>query len=140
MKAKQILSSIFLSLMAVVFAKVGIETLIDPQATMSQVGIDLNNSSASSSMRAVYGGMHLVFGLFCFYGAFLNRKAALSLVCLYTAGYVIGRLSGIMAEGSPNEFVVNWLMTEAVSGLIAGCLLVWLKIPAKETAKVQPSF
>ncbi len=31
---------------------------------MDNVGIALNNASAESSMRAVYGGMHLVFGLF----------------------------------------------------------------------------
>jgi hypothetical protein len=56
MKAKAITSGIFLGLMALAFSKVGIETLIDPQATMDQVGIEMTNSSASSSMRAVYGG------------------------------------------------------------------------------------
>jgi hypothetical protein len=124
------ISQIFLGLMALAFCKTGIETLIDPQAVMNNVGIVLDNSSAESSMRAVYGGMHLVFGLFCIYGIIANASptgrqvsAALTLVVLYTAGFTIGRLSGILVSGAPNAFVVTWLITEVVCGVIAGFLL-----------------
>lgn len=109
--------------MALAFCKTGIETLIDPQAVMNNVGIVLNNSSAESSMRAVYGGMHLVFGLFCVYGVFANVSAALGLVALYTAGFTIGRISGILVSGAPNDFVMTWLITEVVCGAIAGWLV-----------------
>ncbi|EMR01890.1 DUF4345 domain-containing protein [Cesiribacter andamanensis] len=137
MKAKKITIGIFLGLMALAFTKVGIETLIDPQSTMDQVGIELTNASASSSMRAVYGGLHLVFGIFCLWGAFYKRESALGLVCLYTLGYTIGRVSGIVADGAPNEFITSWIMTEAISGLLAGGLLVWLRQPAKVAGNVQ---
>jgi len=117
----------FLALMGLAFAKVGIEALLDPQAVLANVGIELNNSSAHSSMRAVYGGMHLVFGLFCFYGAFKARAQALGLVALYTTGFVLGRLSGIAVDGAPNAFVTQWLVTETVSLGIALFLFIKLR-------------
>lgn len=117
------ISQIFLGLMALAFCKTGIESLINPQAVMDNVGIVLNNASAESSMRAVYGGMHLVFGLFCLYGIFTNTSQALTLVVLYTAGFTIGRVSGILVNGIPNEFVMTWLITEVACGAIAGWLV-----------------
>lgn len=116
-------AKIFLGLMAVAFCKVGVEALIDPQAVVSAVGIVLDNNSALSSIRAVYGGMHLVFGLFCAWGIFRDPRLPLTLVVLYTCGFLIGRISGMIIDGTPNEFVSTWLVTEAVSLVIAVFLL-----------------
>ena len=120
-------TQIFLGLMALAFCKVGIETLINPISVLANVGIELDNSSALSSMRAVYGGMHLVFGLFCAYGIFKQTRAALGLVVLYTTGFVIGRVSGVFMDGEPNEFVITWLITETISLFIAVFLLAKFK-------------
>lgn len=127
MKAIKISATVFLALMGLAFAKVGIEALTNPQAVLANVGIELNNSSALSSMRAVYGGMHLVFGLFCFWGAYKMKREALGLVTLYTIGFVAGRLSGIVADGAPNAFVSQWLVTETISLAIAAFLLFKLR-------------
>jgi Domain of unknown function (DUF4345) len=123
------ITQVFLALMGLAFSKTGIEALIDPQAVMNNVGILLDNSSATSSMRAVYGGLHLVFGVFCFYGIFRNPGTSLLLVVLYTIGFTLGRVSGIIADGMPNEFVVTWLITEVVCGGIAA----WLFSQSKST-------
>ncbi len=132
------IAQIFLGLMGLAFCKTGIESLINPQAVMDNVGIVLSNSSAESSMRAVYGGMHLVFGFFCVYGIFANITAALTLVALYTTGFTIGRVSGILVSGAPNEFVVTWLITEIVCGVIAGWLLSRLYVrPGVVAAKAS---
>lgn len=129
---KTLFPKILLALLGIAFSKTGIEALIDPQAVLAQVGIVLDNASAFSSMRAVYGGMHLAFGLFCFYGIFKNPQAPLTLVILYTAGFAVGRLSGILADGTPNSFVTTWLFTEIISGTLAAWALVLLnKAPAK---------
>jgi hypothetical protein len=119
-------TQVFLALMGLAFCKVGIETFINPQAVLDAVGIELTNPSAFSSMRAVYGGMHLMFGLFCIYGIWRDHSTALKLLVLYTAGFVVGRLSGLAVEGQPNEFVSTWLITELISGIIAGSLLYFL--------------
>jgi len=120
-------AKIFLGLMAVAFCKVGVEALIDPQAVVSAVGIVLDNNSALSSIRAVYGGMHLVFGLFCAWGIFRELKLPLTLIVLYTGGFLIGRISGMIIDGAPNAFVNTWLVTETVSLAIASLLLWVLK-------------
>jgi hypothetical protein len=129
-RAKQV----FLGLMGLAFCKVGIEALANPQAVVDAVGISLNNASAFSSMRAVYGGMHLMFGLFCVYGIFRETRAALLLIALYTAGFTIGRLSGWAVEGAPNDFVTTWLFTEVVSGLLATTFLLFGKQAAGNVA------
>jgi hypothetical protein len=119
-------SQIFLGLMGLAFCKVGVEALVNPQAVLNSVGIILDNASALSSMRAVYGGLHFVFGAFCIYGIFKNPQAPLTIVLLYTIGFTIGRISGIMVDGRPNEFVITWLITEVVSGTLALTALVLL--------------
>ncbi len=127
-------TQIFLGLMALAFCKVGIEALLDPQAVVAAVGIELTNASAASSMRAVYGGLHLAFGLFCVYGIFREARGPLTLLILYTAGFTVGRLTGFVAEGTPNEFVMTWLVTEIVSGLMAGgCLYMLNKSTSRES-------
>lgn len=120
-------TQVFLGLMALAFCKTGIESLLHPQAVMANVGIVLDNTSALSSMRAIYGGMHFIFGCFCLYGLIKDYKTALVLIILYTAGFVIGRVSGLLADGAPNQFVMTWLVTEFVSGAIALILLLWNK-------------
>ena len=121
------IAQVFLGLMALAFCKTGIEALVNPQAVLANVGIDLNNPAALSSMRAVYGGMHLVFGLFCAWGLLKNQSAALLLVTLYTAGFVTGRLASWMADGAPNEFVITWLGTEVFSLVVCVCLLFLIR-------------
>jgi hypothetical protein len=123
MKTVNRISLFFLVLMGLAFANVGIQALVNPQSVMDNVSIVLNNTSAFSSIRAIYGGMHLVFGLFCFWGAFKMQKEALGLVILYTLGFVAGRLVGVGIDGAPNSFVITWLITESASCLIAIGLL-----------------
>lgn len=121
------ISQVFLGLLALAFCKTGIEALINPQAVLANVGIDLNSPAALSSMRAVYGGMHLVFGLFCAWGIFKNQSAALLLVILYTAGFVTGRFVSWIADGTPNEFVITWLVTETFSLVVCTLLLLLIR-------------
>ena len=121
------ITQIFLGLMGLAFCKVGVEALLTPQAVMANVGIVLDNSSALSSIRAVYGGMHFVFGAFCIWGIFKGSKGPLLLVTLYTAGFVFGRLAGIVIDGAPNTFVITWLLTEFISLAIAASLLTFSK-------------
>jgi hypothetical protein len=118
-------TQLFLGIMGLAFCKVGLESMIDPQAVMQQVGIVLDNPSARSSIRAVYGGMHFAFGLLCFWSLVKNAAPALWLVALYTAGFVTGRITSLLIEGVPNAFVLTWLGTEIFS-LVASIVLLRL--------------
>lgn len=126
------ITQIFLGLMGLAFCKVGVEALLTPETVMANVGITLDNVSALSSIRAVYGGMHFVFGAFCVWGIFKGETESLKLVFLYTAGFIIGRLGGIVIDGAPNNFVLTWLITESISFGIATALLVL----SRQTSKV----
>jgi len=130
------IAQVFLGLMGLAFCKVGAEALLSPQAVLSAVGIVLDNNSALSSMRAVYGGMHFGFGVFCIWGIFKNVQEPLMLVALYTTGFVVGRLSGILIDGVPNSFVMTWLYTETFSLAISVGLLMALQRKAKSQSAI----
>ncbi len=119
----KIFTQIFLVIIGLAFAMVGVQALLTPQAVMDNVAITLDNISALSSTRAMYGGVNLLFGLFCLYGAFRASREALILVALYTIGFVIGRSFSIFADGMPNSFVLTWFTVEAVVAVIAVFLL-----------------
>jgi hypothetical protein len=113
--------------MALAFCKVGLEAMVDPQAVVAQVGITLDNPSALSSIRAVYGGMHFVFGLLCFWSLLKKPEPALWLTVLYTSGFLAGRTVSMFVDGAPNAFVVTWFGTEAFSLVASAVLLVSLR-------------
>ena len=131
MKMTTRFAQVFLGIMGLAFCKVGIEALIDPQAVLRQVGIALDNPSAMSSMRAVYGGMHLAFGMLCFWSALKRPVPALWLVALYTAGFVTGRTVSLVIDGAPNPFVLTWLGTEVFSHVVSVVLLTLFHQPAR---------
>lgn len=130
------ITQVFLGLMGLAFCKVGMEALLTPQAVLANVGIVLDNASALSSMRAVYGGMHFAFGAACFWGIFKNPKLPLTILMLYTVGFVAGRLSSLMVDGAPNEFVYTWLITETVSFAISATLYGLLTRAEKHTTAI----
>lgn len=121
------ITQVFLALMGLAFCKAGFEALLMPQSVLSNVGIELTSASALSSMRAVYGGMHLAFGLFCLWGIFKTPHEPLKLVILYTAGFMTGRVISWVIDGTPNTFVITWLITETFSLIVAGVLLTLLR-------------
>lgn len=120
-------AQVFLGIMTLAFCKVGTEALIDPQAVVQQVGITLDNPSALSSMRAVYGGMHFAFGLLCLWSLLKRPAPGLWVVTLYASGFVAGRTISAIVDGAPNAFVLTWLGTEVFSLAAAGILLTLLR-------------
>ena len=119
----KIFTQLFLIIIGLAFAMVGVQALISPQTVMDNVAINLDNISALSSTRAMYGGVNFLFALFCIYGAFRARREALILVALYTLGFVIGRSVSMTADGIPNSFVLTWFAVEAVVAMTALFLL-----------------
>jgi hypothetical protein len=123
MRKVEIFTKVFLVIVGLAFLNVAVQAIANPQTVMDFVGIHLDNLSARSSTRAYYGGVNLTFGLFLIVGAFKMQKEALMLAGLYGAGFVSGRLYGIITEGLPNSFVMTWLAIEAVLTLITLLLL-----------------
>ncbi len=137
MKIASRITLVFLALTGLAFANVGVQALLDPRAVVAAVEMTLENASSLSTIRAVYGGMHLAFGLFCFYGAFKAQRPALGLLMLYSGGYVVGRLTSYVADGAPNAFVGQWLVMESVTFIISAALYVTLSRKVQLAATLE---
>jgi hypothetical protein len=131
------ITAIFLILIGLAFINVAVQALFTPQTVMDNVGILLNNSSATNSVRANYGGMNLMYGLFCLYGAFRLQNAALGLIALFTLGFIVGRFWSFYLDGAANEFVLNWLITESAAFMISSVLL-YLKLNFQDNNVIKP--
>ena len=121
---REILIKVFLLLVAIPTLMVGLQGLTNPQAIMDNVDVILGNNSGKSSTRAIYGGMHLMFGGFFVYGAFKMQREALMVVALYTIGFVMGRVVSLVLDGSPNAFISTWIYVEAGIAVIATWFLM----------------
>ncbi|MDX5321473.1 MAG: DUF4345 domain-containing protein [Bacteroidota bacterium] len=117
-------TTLFLVLMGMAFMNVGIQALLNPEGIMSFVDVELNNPSARNSIRAYYGAVNLFFGTFIALGSWKFKKEGLILLNLYCWGFVLGRTLSFAMDGTPNDFVTNWLVIETISGIGAALLLV----------------
>lgn len=117
----------FLIFVGLAFINVAVQAIASPQAVFDNVQVTLGNVSALNSVRANYGFVNLVLGLFMVYGSFKMQREALLITALFCWGFVIGRLYSIGVDGMPNAFVIQWLVTEAVLGVVAIVLLLQLR-------------
>jgi hypothetical protein len=108
----------FLVLVALNFVGVGGYNLLFPAQGMAGFELSLGSPSSLNEIRANYGGMHLLLGLFFLSGALRAeaRRSALLLAAIFTGGLVGGRIVSLVLDGSPNGFVWRLLALEA-----AGC-------------------
>ena len=118
-----LITKIFLILVALPTLMVGIQAFFDPQAIMDNVDVILGNPSGKSSTRAIYGGMHLMFGAYFIYGAFKAQREALLILALYATGFAIGRFYSLAVDGSPNAFISTWIWVETTLALISWGLM-----------------
>lgn len=118
-----LVTKIFLIVVALPTLMVGVQAFFDPQAIMDNVDVILGNPSGKSSTRAIYGGMHLMFGGYFIYGAFKAQKEALLILALYTTGFAIGRFYSLAVDGTPNVFISTWIWVETILALISWGLL-----------------
>lgn len=125
MKVKQIFTRVFLILLALATLNIAVQAILDPQAIFDNVQVQLSNLTARNSVRALYGGVNLAFGLFWLWAAFREQRMGLLLALLYTGGFAIGRVLSLLLDGMPGAFAMQWLITESVFALLAAGLLYW---------------
>ena len=121
----------FLLLVGAAFINIAVQGLADPQLIMNMVQVDMgNNITARNSIRALYGGVDLAFGLFMIFGAFKMQREALILTFLFCAGFVFGRTLSIVMDGVPGSFAINWLVIESVL-MVSSVVLLWKMTSSK---------
>ena len=119
------LSRLFLSMSAIAFLLIGLNTLYDPVAAMTAIELQPTSISATNEIRANYRGMHLAFALIMLTGAIAAsaRRPALWMIFSITFGLVVGRLISLLLDGMPNATADFLLALEIVSTAGAAGLL-----------------
>lgn len=125
MNTRMLISRIFLILLALATLNIALQAIIDPQVIFDHVHVQLGNLTARNSVRALYGGVNLAFGVFWLYAAFRAQRTGLLLALLYTGGFAVGRILSVLLDGMPGAFATQWLVTESVFALAAAGLLQW---------------
>ena len=134
MKLNLMITRFFLILLALATLNIAVQAILDPQTIFDNVQVQLGNLSARNSVRALYGGVNLAFGLFWIYAAFRQQNTGLLLALLYTGGFALGRILSILLDGMPGAFAMQWLLTEAVFAVLAAGLLYWNGTKSNKTA------
>lgn len=125
MNRQILLTRIFLILLALATLNIAVQAILDPQAIFDNVQVQLGNLTARNSVRALYGGVNLSFGLFWLYASFRLQRLGLLLALLYTGGFALGRLLSLVLDGMPGAFAMQWLVTESVFAVLAAALFYW---------------
>jgi hypothetical protein len=117
-------SFIFLSAVSLVY--VAIMALLNPQAVMDMVGVQLTNTDAISSIRGVYGGVGItLFVLLCYLGIFQIEKG-LVFLSLFWGSYSLSRIITWIVDGALGDFGTNWMVIEGLF-CVAGIVLLALR-------------
>ena len=117
---------LLLRITALLFVAFGVAFAIAPEDLADLItGSTPATSSGVIDMRATYGGVALGIGLFVGYCARRAETVRLGLVAalLVLVGLAGTRLLGIVADGSPNGFMIGLLAAE-----IAFVSLLWVSI------------
>ena len=115
---------VFLGLIGLVFVGLGAFNLFFPIKGIEGYEIHITEVSSLNEIRANYGGMHLLLGMFFAFGGFNARfrESALLIAALFTGGLVLGRVVSLMLDGNPNQMVWLFLFLEGLGCVVASIL------------------
>lgn len=111
----------YLLLTGLVFSGIGLMGLYDPTGTVAPMGLTLADQSSRAEMRAVYGGMNLLIGLYLM-GAFRSpaqQAPALMLAAIIMGGLALGRVVSIAVDGMPSSLILTFLAIEVAGAALA---------------------
>jgi hypothetical protein len=91
----------FLILTAIVWVPYGVMCFLDPAALAESTGVVASTPTASTEIRAMYGGLQTAIGALALLAIFKSGLARSALVCLATlsAGLLTARLLGLAIDG-----------------------------------------
>ncbi len=124
-------SKLFVALSGLSLIYVSLLSLINPQATMDLVHVNLSNTDAISSIRGIYGGAGIAITTSFLWVFFQQPRWSLTFLALFWGGYALSRILTIIIDGSLGEFGNQWLVIETIFCCIA--ILLALLYPQKET-------
>lgn len=103
---------------------VSILTMINPQATMNLVDVQLTNTDAMSSIRGVFGGVGITIVVLLLFFITSDVKKGVSFLVIFWGMYALSRLITIVIDGGLGDFGTQWLQIESVMFVIAIVLML----------------
>ena len=116
----------FLILTAIVWVPYGVMCFLDPAALAESTGVVASTPTASTEIRAMYGGLQTAIGVLALLAIFKSGLARSALVCLATlsAGLLTARLLGLAIDGGYTAYTGMAIGFEifffSCSGLLRG--------------------
>ncbi|MCP4440056.1 MAG: DUF4345 domain-containing protein [Aureispira sp.] len=123
-KTIRLSSKFFVGFSIFSLAYVSILSILDPQATMNLVNIDLTNNDAISSIRGIYGGVGITIIISLIFLLIKDLPKALIFLALFWGSYAISRIITILVDGGLGDFGKQWLSIESTLCIIAVTLVI----------------
>jgi hypothetical protein len=105
---------VFLGLVGLLFLPYGLYCFFQPAYLSEVAGLGLGSTTASTEVRAMYGGLQAAVG--CFALAALLRshleRPALLCVAFLAGGLFLGRLGGILFDGGVSPYTGGAVILE----------------------------
>jgi len=116
-----------LLLVGAIFAAIGVLGLYSPIDVIGATGLQAPNIGARSEVRATYGGVYLLFGLYFLWSAFRNgwRLPALRVAAVFLGGLVLGRVVSFIVDGAS---INPWIWVFAVIEIVLFGLSTWVVV------------
>jgi hypothetical protein len=117
----------YLFVTGLIFALVGIYTMVDPVAALTAtLGVHLDGVNSYNQMRGTAGGVTAAIGAFLIYSASQPRLrlAALWMASVVLGGLELGRIVSIVVDGAPGRLIWIYMGVE-IFGLLQA--LFWLR-------------
>ncbi len=119
------MSRIALVLNGLMFTLVGVMTLVDPAAMLANFDIELPNPVALAHERSIQGGGMASAGVLMWLGLLRPgfRRPALVAAAFVMWGFALGRLLGVIVDGTTEFVVLAGTGMEALLGSLAAVAL-----------------
>lgn len=124
-KTVSIGSKVYIVFSILSLAYVSLLSIINPQATMDLVNVQLSNTDAISSIRGIYGGVGIALVISLTYFLFTSKQKAVVFLTLFWGLYAISRFITAVFDGPLGDFGLQWILIESVLCSI-GLLLIAL--------------
>jgi hypothetical protein len=116
---------VFLALSALVWLPYGLWCFLRPEFLAEAAGIVASTTTASTELRAMYGGLQMGIGMLAAAAVLAPslRRPALLTVAFLCTGLATTRLLGVLLDGGLSAYTAAGLFFEILSASIAVALL-----------------
>jgi hypothetical protein len=117
---------VFLGVSVVVWLPYGLFCFVQPSFLGEVAGVVAHSATATTELRAMYGGLQAGIGVLCLIALLRVRfvRPALLALAFLCAGLFTARLAGLAVDGSISGYTAGGLVFELLSSGLAVALLL----------------